>query len=178
MQNWQAESDRQTTVVKDERTILKKRLARATDLIKSAYQCIFTAHQPPRKGGGGTRDFKWRGWSKSQHPKKFLGLPVKPQKIPKFQSDVLLKDCLFKVEKGEKFTADKKIGRAFKVVDSERGQLEHLQGEVVSVLLPSAKIKTKANGNSNDGKANWLNWSGTVEVLYTTGHHGTMQTIV
>ena len=35
-------------------------------------------------------------------------------------------DCLFKVEKGEIFTAVKKIGdygRAFKVVDSERGQL-------------------------------------------------------
>ena len=38
-------------------------------------------------------------------------------------------DCLFKVEKGEIFTAVKKIGdgRAFKVVDSERGQLGHLQ---------------------------------------------------
>lgn len=39
-------------------------------------------------------------------------------------------DCHFKVEKGEIFTAVKKIGdygRAFKVVDSERGQLGHLQ---------------------------------------------------
>ena len=38
---------------------------------------------PPR--GGGTRDFKWRGWSngaKSQDPKKSLGLPAKPKKIP------------------------------------------------------------------------------------------------
>ena len=37
------------------------------------------------RGGGGTRDFKWRGWSngaKSQDPKKSLGPPAKPQKIP------------------------------------------------------------------------------------------------
>lgn len=49
-------------------------------------------------------------------------------------------DCCFKVEKGEIFTAVKKIGdygRAFKVIDSgERGQLGHLQREVVSVLWP------------------------------------------
>lgn len=39
-------------------------------------------------------------------------------------------DCFFKVEKGEIFTAVKKIGdyrRAFEVVDSERGLLGHLQ---------------------------------------------------
>ena len=41
--------------------------------------------------------------------------------------------CLFKVEKGEIFTALKKIGdygRAFEVVDLERGRLGHLQREV------------------------------------------------
>ena len=35
--------------------------------------------------GGSTRDFKWRGWSngaRSQGPKKSLGLPAKPKKIP------------------------------------------------------------------------------------------------
>ena len=42
---------------------------------------------PPRGGGGGwgTPDFKWRGWSirgKSQNPKKSLGLPTKPKKLP------------------------------------------------------------------------------------------------
>ena len=45
----------------------------------------------------------------------------------------------FKVETGDIFTAVKKIGdygRAFKVVDSARGQLGHLQREVVSVLWP------------------------------------------
>ena len=43
------------------------------------------------------------------------------------------KVCLFKVEKGEIFTALKKIGdygRAFEVVDLERGRLGHLQREV------------------------------------------------
>jgi len=48
-------------------------------------------------------------------------------------------DCLFKAKTGEIFTAVKKIGdygRAFKVVDSERGQLGHLQREVVTVLCP------------------------------------------
>ena len=35
---------------------------------------------------------------------------------------------------------------------------------------------TKANGNSSDGKA--VDWIEAVEVLYTAGHHGTMQTIV
>ena len=48
-------------------------------------------------------------------------------------------ECIFKVETGNIFTAVKKIGdygRAFKVVDSKRGQLGHLQREVVSVLLP------------------------------------------
>ena len=37
------------------------------------------------RGGGGTWDFKWRGWSngaKSQDPKASLGLPAKSQKIP------------------------------------------------------------------------------------------------
>ena len=37
-------------------------------------------------GGGGSQDFRWRGWSngaKSQDPpKKSLGLPAKPEKIP------------------------------------------------------------------------------------------------
>ena len=48
-------------------------------------------------------------------------------------------ECMFKVETGDIFTAVKKIGdygRAFKVVDSKRGQLGHLQREVVSVLWP------------------------------------------
>ena len=48
-------------------------------------------------------------------------------------------ECIFKVETGDIFTAVKKIGdygRAFKVVDSKRGQVGHLQREVVSVLWP------------------------------------------
>ena len=32
-------------------------------------------------GGGGTRDFKWRGWSNGAK-RKSLGLPAKPKKIP------------------------------------------------------------------------------------------------
>ena len=34
---------------------------------------------------GDTQDFKWQGWlngAKSQDPKKTLGLPAKPKKIP------------------------------------------------------------------------------------------------
>ena len=44
----------------------------------------YGASKPPG-GGGGTMDFKRRGWSngaKSQDPKKSLGLPAKPKKIP------------------------------------------------------------------------------------------------
>ena len=70
--------------------------------------------KPLGGGGGGTRDFKWRGWSngaKSQDPKKSLGLPAKPKKIS-----------------GPKINPQ--------------------------------KIPCRFCGNSSDGKANWLNWSG------------------
>ena len=78
--------------------------------------CILAgAHQSgyptPR---GGTRDFRWRGWSngaKSEDPKKSLGLPAKTKKIP-----------------GPKINPQ--------------------------------KIPCRFCGNSSDGKANWLNWSG------------------
>ena len=47
---------------------------------------------------GGTRDFKWRGWSngaKSQDPKKSLGLPAKPKKIPIKQQQNMFVCTLF-----------------------------------------------------------------------------------
>ena len=51
---------------------------------------LFLGEVSPRKlpwnrRGGGTWNFKWWGWSngaKSQDPKKSLGLPAKPKKIP------------------------------------------------------------------------------------------------
>lgn len=50
-------------------------------------------------------------------------------------------ECPFHVEIGEKFKAVKKIGdkgRALKVLDPERGQLGHLQREIVSIIWPVA----------------------------------------
>ena len=50
---------------------------------------------------GGTRDFKWPGWSngaKSQDPTKFLGLPAKPQKIPGPKINPPKIPCLFKAK--------------------------------------------------------------------------------
>ncbi len=47
-------------------------------------------------------------------------------------------ECLFTVKLGEEFTAEKKQaerGNAFKVVNG-RGQLGHLQGELVAILWP------------------------------------------
>ena len=82
----------------------------------------------------GTRDFKWRGWSngaKSQDPKKSLGLPAKPKKIPGPKINPPKSPC----------SSEPHISNP--QVTSERNQ----------------KF-TKAKGNSSDGKANWLNWSG------------------
>ena len=49
-------------------------------ILNSLFICTFCMLR------GGTWDFKWRGWSKygakSQDPKKSLGLPTKPKKIP------------------------------------------------------------------------------------------------
>ena len=47
---------------------------------------------------GGTRDFKWWGWSngaKSQDPKNSLGLPAKPKKIPGPKIDPQKIPCQF-----------------------------------------------------------------------------------
>ena len=86
----------------------------------------------PRRGG--TRDFKWRGWSngaKSQDPKKSLGLPAKPKKIP-----------------GPKINPPK-------IPCSSEPHISNPQ-----VTSERNQKFTKAKGNSCDGKANWLNWSG------------------
>ena len=50
-------------------------------------------------------------------------------------------ECRFQAETGEKFPAVKKVGdkgRAFKILDPKRGQLGHLQRELVPVLWPVA----------------------------------------
>ena len=79
-------------------------------------------------------------WSQKSRPKKIPTASSKTPKNPKFSIRWLVKgyqDCPFKVEKGEIFTAVKKVGdygRAFKVVNFERGQVGHLQRDVVSML--------------------------------------------
>ena len=48
-------------------------------------------------------------------------------------------ECPFQVKTGETFTVVRKVedrGRAFKILDPKRGQLGHLQRDVVSVLWP------------------------------------------
>lgn len=48
-------------------------------------------------------------------------------------------ECRFQVKIGETFTVVRKVGdkeRAFKILDPKRGQLGHLQRELVSVLWP------------------------------------------
>lgn len=48
-------------------------------------------------------------------------------------------ECRFQVKIGETFTVVRKVGdkgHAFKILDPKRGQLGHLQRELVSVLWP------------------------------------------
>ena len=48
-------------------------------------------------------------------------------------------ECQFQVKTGETFNVVKKVGdkgRAFKIIDTKRGQLGHLQRELVPVLWP------------------------------------------
>ena len=87
---------------------------------------------------GGTREFKWRGWSngaKSQDPKKSLGLPTKPKKIP-----------------GPKIRSLADWGR------NKCSSDPHIWNS--QVTSKRNQKFTKAKEDSSDGKANWLNWSG------------------
>ena len=70
-------------------------------------------------------------WSQKSRPKKSLGLPAKPKKIP-----------------GPKINPPK-------IPCSSEPHISNPQ-----VTSERNQKFTKAKGNSSDGKANWLNWSG------------------
>ena len=101
----------------------------------------------PRRGG--TRDFKWREWSngaKSQDPKKSLGLPAKPKKIP-----------------GPKINPPKIPCFSEPHISNPQGTSERNQKFTRKKGIP---VTVKP-----------IDWIEAVEVLFTAGHHGTMQTI-
>ena len=124
------------------------RIRNIVTLLSPVYLCLQTImihHEPSPFFGnllywrpvipGGYLGFqiKWWGWLngvKSQDPKKSLGLPANPQKIPGPKIKPQKIPCWF-------------CGPLKFQVISQRNQ----------------KF-TKATGNSCDGKANWLNWSG------------------
>ena len=94
--------------------------------------------------GGGTLDFKWRGWStgaKSQDPKKPVGLPAKPKKIP-----------------------GPNINPVNLIFQTHKSQAKEIKSSLKEKGIPVTVKPT--------------DWTEAVEVLYTGGHYGTMQTIV
>ena len=98
----------------------------------------------PVKPRGGTLDFKWRGWSngaKSQDPKKPVGLPAKPKKIP-----------------------GPKINPVNLIFQTHKSQAKEIKSSLKEKGIPVTVKPT--------------DWIEAVEVLYTGGHYGTMQTIV